>query len=250
MPSADPSQRWQIALPTGTEGPYTESELRDLVRAGRVRPDDHLVGHGFQGSCTVVDVVRDARQLAVGTDRVVRRSRSDRLGAVNTASTGSEIRRLRTPLPGMADVRTQAASPADVQPVPDTAPLADGHRRKPILLVTLLGLSVTLSTVLLIWPPELPAYHGLQPYGVWRLERFAGKPGPWLVHISETSIDITAPDGTNSSSQVTYESATTDEIRAVLATPHPLFGDHLALAGRHSVTLTTPIGSGTATRVP
>ncbi|MBN8527562.1 MAG: hypothetical protein J0M02_19690, partial [Planctomycetes bacterium] len=94
MTSAEPS--WLVAVPTGTEGPYTLDELRTHLRAGRVKPDDRALDAASGRSQMIAELIPDAADLARGSERVRRRSTSDRQQAAR-AGASSEIRRFRTP---------------------------------------------------------------------------------------------------------------------------------------------------------
>jgi hypothetical protein len=248
MPPADPSdRRWQVALPTGTEGPYSAAEIRDLVKAGRVKPDDHLTELVSQRSSLVREVVPYADDLAVGTERIRRRSgASDRQPAVKDA-TGSEIRRFRTPLPGAADA--PASEPVAVPAPPAITPPPASRRRLHRLIAILLLTIAACAAVLLIWPYDASEDPGLQPYGVWSAEQFGPHRGPWRFAIAEDGISITGPDGSLFRSLGVVESPALHEVRVVLNTPHPLLGDRIGLAGSGSVTMTTAVGSCVTTPV-
>ncbi len=251
MPSADqPSTQWLIALPTGTEGPYQASELRDLIRAGRIRPDDHLTDQATQRICRVIDVVPDARELGVGTDRIRRRSGASDRQRVVQPGTGSEVRRFRTPLPGMA--AAEPTPPVPAQSTAESIPPPAPARRTRLILIGLLGvLATALMTVLVIWPFETSHAAGLQPYGVWRTARIGDKPGPWEFLLAENAITITGPDGIRFETAVTFESVDDHGISARLSTPHVQLGEIVGLHGSEDdVFLTTAVGSGPAERVP
>ena len=76
-PSAPSSQRYLIALPTGTEGPCTIEELRIQLRTRRLNPSDRVLSEGDKKSRLLSDLIPDAESLQVRTDRVVRRKSTD-----------------------------------------------------------------------------------------------------------------------------------------------------------------------------
>ncbi len=248
MPPADhASTRWQVALPTGTEGPYTASELRGLVMTGRVKPDDHLTDLDSRRSATVRDVVPDADTLAVGTERIRRRSGASGRQPAASSGTGSDIRRLRTPLPGMADPH---APPQVAQAIVQaTAPTPRRQRRRFLLIATLLFGLVALATIMAVWPPAWPQDPGLQPYGAWQTGAIGKLPGSWLVVFAEDGVAITGADGKRFWSEASLSSVHLHEVQAVLGTPHPLLGDRLTLRGSDSVTLTTSAGGASASPI-
>ena len=256
MPSAEqPSTQWLIALPTGTEGPYQASELRDLIRAGRIRPDDRLTDQATQRICQVIDVVPFARDLGVGTDRIRRRSGASDRQRVVEPGTGSEVRRFRTPLPGMAPVEASPSVPAASAPTaPPEPPLsapAPARRRRIILVGMLVVLLAAFVTELVIWPFADGRAAGLQPYGVWRTTRIGDMPGPWEVMIAENAVAITGPDGMRFDVAATMVPAGDHAISAQLSSPHQQLGELIGLHGEEgNVVLTTARGSGAAERIP
>lgn len=237
MPSAEPSSTgWLVAVPTGTEGPYSLDELRRLLRAGRLRPDDHLMTTDASRTCLLSDVISDARELSDGSERVRRRSTSDRHRA---AGTSSEVCRLRTPLPGLRPEPVARAITVDAPP-----PVS---LRRRILLAALGTLLLAFTIVILVVRPWKTADPGLQPYRTWQLQRIGDRQGPWRLEIGEHGVTITGPEGTWTDRTATVRSVDLHRVEVSMSTAHAALGSQFTLIGSgNTVSVTSFCGSGEA----
>jgi hypothetical protein len=77
-----------LLLPTGSEGPYTPAELRDLLRRGKARSGDRLRHATTPAHCLVSELIPDAaaleKEVPPASERI-RRKVSDRHRAVAQA---------------------------------------------------------------------------------------------------------------------------------------------------------------------
>lgn len=249
---ADPPVH-HVAFPMGTEGPFTLAELRGLLVAGRLQPDDRVMREGPHATRLVVDLIPDARAIAAKTDRSVRRrSSTSGVHEARKPGTGSEARRFRTPLPVPA--ATEAApAPAGGQVDAPSAPIAPAPSRLPRLLLALVLLVAACAWLgwMLQGPggplrPEPPP----QPVVSLRFDRIGDAGGPWVLDLFESTVVVTAPDGKQHRATVVRTSTAKDHDRLQLTPPHPVLGPVIELHGSNPVTITTDGGSGSAAPAP
>lgn len=239
MTSAEPSPtRWLVAVPTGTEGPYSIDELRAHIRAGRVKPDDRAMDAISGRSQPITGLIPDAAELARGSERVRRRSTSDRHQAARDGS-ASEVRRFRTPLPGLPAAEDGPASAPHAPPLPGRL-----RRAAPFILT---GLAAALVMLLVLAPASCsPPDPGLPPYAVWEVERIGTLRGPWRLDLGELGVSAMGPDGSWTDTGATIRQHDKHRIEVVLSTPRPPFGERFELRGPEPVMLHGSAGTGQA----
>lgn len=200
--------RYKVVLPTGTEGPYTRDDLRQLAESGRVRSDDRVQDLIGLAELTVEDVVPGAAASRVQAR--VRRS-SDRL----------PVQKLPVPKPR----RTPAAGiPVGTEAVVETAQYRRTRRLWMAAVPALVVLIPILCVVVVsLWPRTPP----LDPGGLWRFSGLPGHAGTWQLAVTADDVTIIAPDARKTRLRYAPTSEEAQMFTMHLARAHPVLGQDL-----------------------
>ena len=156
---------YHVAFPVGTEGPYSLAELRDLLIAGRVKPDDRVMCDGVQAAVTIEVLIPEAFELARQAEQSLRRRRTTSGEHESRRSESStQVRRFRTPVPFIAPEAPDSVNPSvPATPGPSTA--QPSRRTAPWLpIMSLVLVAITIWVLVLfsedgavVIPPALRA---------------------------------------------------------------------------------------------
>ena len=244
MTDADDA-RYQIALPTGNDGPYTLGDLRRLAETGRLHADDHILD-------SVRMTTHVARELlpglAEGTGQVRVRSSSDRLPAQPPIP---RPRTQHTPLPTdpSPELATPAA-PAEVFPSPSLTPTRHRYRFSAWTLTAFAAI-FAVTTIAGVWYLQEDTAPPLLPLGQWSVASLPPIGGPWLIEVRPGQVVIRGPDGVASTSAWTMLESNAQHCLIELAAPHAVLGGRLRFAvNANGFTLSTPVANGPVQHVP
>lgn len=247
VPSAPASaQRYLIALPTDTEGPYTVEELRNHLRTRRLNPSDRVICEGDKKSRLLSEIIPDAEALQVRTDSVVRRKATDGEGHSpettprSKNASDSQIRRYRTPL-NVPALPAESIAPPTPKPVTIAAP----ERKSNHLGVVVAALVCCVSFIL--WQSGVfDSYGGGHPGLRWRVTFQGGVGGPWTLILAEHDLTTISPTDQTLHFSVHQSFETGGRMRLNMEPPHPQLGKSISISSDNpaEVTVEQDKGSG------
>ena len=136
-----------LLLPTGSEGPYTVEELRDLIRRGKARSGDRLRSAESPAHCLVSELIPDAavleKEVPPASERIRRRV-SDRHRAVKKATTDRQLSDPEGRAASSATNRAVFTMPPPPPPPLAAAPVSNeqrGQRLKQIISIIVIVIS-------------------------------------------------------------------------------------------------------------
>lgn len=242
--SPDDPSVFCVALPMGTEGPYSRFELRQLVSTGRIKPDDRLMQEGIGHPLGVVaDLIPDARELASRVEKDRRRSTSGEHRAQRPGSS-SEIRRYRD-------------STTSTRPISESVPVIKSNRdaaflnrRSSLIIKVLTILIVGLSSLLIMTTSLFDGTRSQSPITQWRVAKLGMLGGPWVFTLKEEGLDIQGPNGHVVSSKADVQREDDYHTVITITPPHPDLGSSVSISASVEVEVRDRNVKGSGQPVP
>ena len=151
-----------LLLPTGSDGPYTVEELRDLIRRGKARSGDRLRNAASPAHCLVSDLIPDAaaleKEVPPASERI-RRKVSDRHRAVAQAISD----RQNSTSAGRASSSATNPAPFTMPTPPPMAAAPISKEERTQRLKQIVSIIVIVVCVFILWQEMKPESYPTPP---------------------------------------------------------------------------------------